>query len=51
MKMLRWAVVVALLLVALVLALAARDALSWRSALSRGDKRLASAPANAQWRG
>jgi hypothetical protein len=50
MKALRWAVVVVLLVLALVLALVAHDALSWRSALSRGDKRLASAPANAQWR-
>ena len=46
----RWAAVVVLVLVAIVLALAAHDALSWRSALSRGDQRLATAPAHARWR-
>jgi hypothetical protein len=46
----RWTAVGVLLLLAVVLAFAAHDALSWRSAFSRGDARLASAPANARWR-
>lgn len=50
MKLLRWTSVVVLVLLAAVLALAAHDALSWRSALSRGDERLAVAPTNANWK-
>jgi hypothetical protein len=42
--------VAALVLLAAVLALAAHDALSWRSALSRGDARLAAGHVGAQWR-
>jgi hypothetical protein len=50
MKSLRWLAVAVLALLALVLALAAHDALSWRSALSSGDARLVRAPASANWR-
>lgn len=50
MRLVRWTAVAVLVLLAAVLALAAHDALSWRSALSRGDARLASGNAGAQWR-
>jgi hypothetical protein len=50
MRLLRWIPVAVLVLLAIVLALAAHDALSWRSTLHRGDARLASRPASAQWR-
>jgi hypothetical protein len=50
MRPLRWTAVVVLVLLAAVLAVAAHDALSWRSAFSRGDAQLASRPASAQWR-
>lgn len=46
----RWLAVAVLVVLAIVLALGAHDALSWRSALSRGDRRLATAPASARWR-
>jgi len=46
----RWLAVAVLVLLATVLVLAAHDALSWRSALRRGDHRLATAPASARWR-
>ncbi len=46
----RWVAVAVLVLIAAVLALAAHDALSWRSAVRGGDQRLATAPANARWR-
>jgi hypothetical protein len=46
----RWTVVLFLVLAAVALAVAAHDALAWRSALTRGDARLASAPASARWR-
>jgi hypothetical protein len=49
MKSVRWLAVAVLTLLAVVLALAAHDALSWRSALSRGDARLVRAPASANW--
>jgi hypothetical protein len=49
-RLLRWTAVAVLVLLALVFAVAAHDALSWRSALSRGDARIDAAPANAQWR-
>jgi hypothetical protein len=49
-RLLRWTLVVVLLFLAVVLAFAAHDALSWRSAFGRGDARLASRPASAQWR-
>lgn len=51
MRLLRWTAVAVLVLLAVVLALAAHDALSWRSTLDRGDARLTSRPASAQWRG
>jgi hypothetical protein len=50
MSPLRWTGAVVLLLCAVILAVAAHDALSWRSAFDRGDARLASSPANARWR-
>jgi hypothetical protein len=50
MKLLRWTAVLVLVLLAVVFALAAHDALSWRSAFTRGDARLKTAPANARWR-
>jgi len=50
MRLLRWTAVAVLVLLAVVLALAAHDALSWRSTLDRGDARLTSRPASAQWR-
>ena len=50
MRVLRWSAVAVLALLAVVLALAAHDAVSWRSTLRRGDARLASTPANARWR-
>ena len=50
MRLLRWSPVAVLVLLAVVLALAAHDALSWRSTLDRGDARLTSRPASAQWR-
>jgi hypothetical protein len=43
-------VAVALVAAAAVLAAGAHDALSWRSALARGDARLAAHPATAGWR-
>lgn len=46
----RWLAVAVLVVLAVVLVLGAHDALSWRSALSRGDRRLATAPARARWR-
>jgi hypothetical protein len=49
-RVLRWTAVAVLVLLAVALAVAAHDALSWRSALNRGDARLVSAPANARWR-
>jgi hypothetical protein len=49
-RLLRLTVVAVLVLLAVVLAAAAHDALSWRSALSHGDARLAARPASAQWR-
>jgi len=49
-KPFRWTAVAVLVVLAVVLALAAHDALSWRSALSRGDVRLVRAPADARWR-
>ena len=50
MRLLRWTPVAVLVLLAVVLALAAHDALSWRSTLDHGDARLTSRPASAQWR-
>jgi hypothetical protein len=50
MRLLRWTAVAVLVLLAVGLALAAHDALSWRSTLDRGDARLTSRPASAQWR-
>ena len=50
MRLLRWTAVAVLVLLAAILAVAAHDALSWRSALSRGDARLNSGSATAQWR-
>jgi hypothetical protein len=49
-RLVRWTAVAVLVLLAAVLGIAAHDALSWRSALSRGDARLASGHAGAQWR-
>jgi hypothetical protein len=49
-RLLRWTAVTVLVLLAVVLAIAAHDALSWRSAFDRGDARLASRPASARWR-
>jgi len=49
-RLLRWTAVAVLVLLAATLAVAAHDALSWRSALSRGDARLNSGSAAAQWR-
>jgi hypothetical protein len=49
-RLVRWTAVAVLVLLAAVLALAAHDALSWRSALTRGDARLASGHTGAQWR-
>jgi hypothetical protein len=49
-RLVRWTAVAVLVLLAAVLALAAHDALSWRSALSRGDARLAAGHTGAQWR-
>lgn len=50
MKIIRWTAVVVLVVLAALLAFAAHDALSWRSALRTGDARLASGHTNAQWR-
>jgi hypothetical protein len=50
MNPLRLAEVIVLVLLAAVLALAAHDALSWRSALARGDARLAAGSTSARWR-
>jgi hypothetical protein len=50
MRVLRWTAVAVLVPLAVVLGVAAHDALAWRSALSRDDARLASAPGSAQWR-
>ena len=50
MKLLRWIVVLVLVLLAALLALAAHDALSWRSTLDHGDARLNTGHAGAQWR-
>ena len=49
MRRLRATAALALVALAVLLALAARDVLSWRYALSRGDARLRSAPAFARW--
>src|SRR5258707_15261571 len=49
-RLLRWTAVAVLVLLAAILAVAAHDALSWRSALSRGDARLNSGSAAARWR-
>jgi len=49
-RLLRWTVVAVLVVLAAVLVAAALDGLSWRSAFGRGDARLVSRPAAAQWR-
>jgi hypothetical protein len=48
-KGLRFAVAALLVALAAVLAVAAHDVLSWRSAIARGDARLGSRPASASW--